>query len=50
MIKIKKGYIIGLIIGLLTVMIIEFNLNHQKYIDAFDKGYQKAHESELKTD
>lgn len=46
--KIKKEHIIGFFTGILAVLIFEFTLNHQKYLDAFNKGYEKAHQSQVK--
>jgi hypothetical protein len=48
--KIRKKHIIGFFVGLLTILIIEIRLNHQKYVDAFHDGYEKAHQSELKAE
>jgi|GEM_PF-2146711 hypothetical protein len=47
--KIKKRHIIGFFVGLFTLLIIELSLNQDKYIDAFNKGYEKAHKSELRS-
>jgi len=46
--KIRKAHIVGLFVGLLAVLVIEIVLNHQKYLDRFNEGYGKAHQSELK--
>jgi hypothetical protein len=48
--KFKKKYFIGFFAGLFSVLIIEFTLNHDKYIDAFNKGYEKAHQLNLNPD
>ncbi|MGM0581014.1 MAG: hypothetical protein ACQETL_10070 [Bacteroidota bacterium] len=44
--KIKKEHIIGFFIGLLTVLIMDLMLNTEKYIDAFNEGFNKAHQDE----
>lgn len=43
--KVKKEYFIGFIVGIIVVLIIEFTLNHQKYIDALNEGYEKANQT-----
>lgn len=44
--KIKRKHIIGFFIGLLAVLIMDLMLNTEKYIDAFNKGFNKAHQAE----
>lgn len=44
--KIKKEHIVGFFIGLLTVLIMEFMVHTEKYVDAFNEGFNKAHKSE----
>ncbi|WKK76274.1 hypothetical protein QYS49_02565 [Marivirga salinae] len=44
--KIKKKYVVGFIVGLLTVLTMEFLMNTEKYVNAFNEGYNKAHQSE----
>ena len=44
--KIKKEHIVGFFIGLLTVLIMELMINTEKYVSAFNEGFNKAHQAE----
>ncbi len=44
--KIKRKYVIGFFIGLLTVIIMEFMINTEKYANAFNEGFNTAYQAE----
>jgi len=44
--KIKKKHITMFLIGLMTVLLMDLMLYTQTYINAFLKGYNKAHQTE----
>jgi hypothetical protein len=46
--KMKKDYLIGLFIGLISVITTDLLVNTKKYVSAFKEGYDMAKKSEIK--
>ncbi|SMG20676.1 hypothetical protein SAMN05661096_01117 [Marivirga sericea] len=46
--KINKDYLIGLFIGLISVIVTDLLVNTEKYVIAFKEGYDMAKKSEIK--
>lgn len=44
--KIKKEHITMFLIGLMTVLLMDLMFHSERYINAFVKGYNKAHQTE----